>query len=244
MSNALSTVARCEEEDLFDQYRSRPKQLARWLLESRDTLRAKYQKLKADCKRLTVRVNDVSRSRDNWKQRAEVSDNKCRRCKRKSSDSPLCSSKEPTLTKKKLTAPPTSLIPISPGSSTLEPPADLTPAQSPVCILPPGPPIGRTERVPRQSFSFIHDRLFSAARVLQCCSSMSAVPKTLAFFFPEQARQGYIPHPTAGRLWLLRLGYYKLHTPLEQADDWIWLADHAVEIGKASIPGDHWNSLS
>ena len=74
MSNALSTVANCEEENLFDKYRSRPKQLARWLLESRDTLREKYQKLKADCKRLTVRVSDVSRSRDNWKQRAEVSD--------------------------------------------------------------------------------------------------------------------------------------------------------------------------
>ena len=74
MSNALSTVANCEEENLFDKYRSRPKQLARWLLESRDTLRAKYQKLKADWKRLTIRVNDVSRSRDNWKQRAEVSD--------------------------------------------------------------------------------------------------------------------------------------------------------------------------
>jgi len=74
MSNALSTVANCEERDLFDEYRSRPKQLARWLLESRDTLRAKYQKLKTDWKRLTVRVNDVFRSRDNWKQRAEVSD--------------------------------------------------------------------------------------------------------------------------------------------------------------------------
>jgi len=74
MSNALSTVAKCKEENLFDKYRSRPKQLARWLLESRDTLREKYQKLKADCKRLTVRVSDVSRSRDNWKQRAEVSD--------------------------------------------------------------------------------------------------------------------------------------------------------------------------
>ena len=49
---------------------------------------------------------------------------------------------------------------------------------------------------------------------------MSAAQKTLAFFFPEQARQGYIPHPTAGRLWLLRLGYFKLYTPLEQADDW------------------------
>ncbi|MCH7686008.1 MAG: hypothetical protein IH899_04895 [Planctomycetes bacterium] len=74
MSNALSTVANCEEENLFDKYRSRPKQLARWLLQSRDTLRTKYQKLKADWKRLTVRVNDVSNSRDKWKQRAEVSD--------------------------------------------------------------------------------------------------------------------------------------------------------------------------
>ena len=74
MSNALLTVANGEEQDLFDNYRSRPKQLARWLLESRNTLREKYQKLKADWKRLTVRVNDVSRSRDNWKQRAEVSD--------------------------------------------------------------------------------------------------------------------------------------------------------------------------
>ena len=74
MSNALSTVANGEEENLFDKYRSRPKQLARWLLESRNTLRAKYQELKVDWKRLTVRVNDVSRSRDNWKQRAEVSD--------------------------------------------------------------------------------------------------------------------------------------------------------------------------
>ena len=40
-------------------------------------------------------------------------------------------------------------------------------------------------------------------------------------FFREQARQGFIPHATTGRMWLLRLGYYKLHAPLEQADDWI-----------------------
>ncbi len=66
---------------------------------------------------------------------------------------------------------------------------------------------------------------------------MSAVTKTLAFFFPEQARQGLIPHATSGRLWLLRLGYFKLHAPLEQADDWILLADHAIEIGKQRFLG-------
>jgi hypothetical protein len=102
--------------------------------------------------------------------------------------------------------------------------------------MPPGPPIDQTERVPRQSFS-LSTIVYFCGSVLQCCSSMSAVPKTLAFFFPEQARQGYIPHPTAGRLWLLRLGYFKLHTPLEPADDWAWLADHAVEIGKHRFLG-------
>lgn len=67
--------------------------------------------------------------------------------------------------------------------------------------------------------------------------SISAVPKVLGFFFPEQARQGYIPHSTSGRLWLLRLGYFKLHAPLEQADDWVFLVDHAVEIGTQRFLG-------
>ncbi len=66
---------------------------------------------------------------------------------------------------------------------------------------------------------------------------MSAANKTLAFFFPEQARQGYIPHATTGRLWLLRLGYFKLHEPLEPADDWLFLADHVVELGRHRLLG-------
>jgi chromosome segregation ATPase len=41
---------------------------------SRAALRAKYRELKVEAKRLKVRVSDVCRSRDHWKQRAEVSD--------------------------------------------------------------------------------------------------------------------------------------------------------------------------
>jgi hypothetical protein len=33
------------------------------------------------------------------------------------------------------------------------------------------------------------------------------------------------------RLWLLRLGLYKLTCPLERADDWIWIVDHTMQIG-------------
>ncbi|MCP5018023.1 MAG: hypothetical protein GY938_22535, partial [Ketobacter sp.] len=35
----------------------------------------------------------------------------------------------------------------------------------------------------------------------------------------------------AGRFWLLRLGYYKLMRPKEQADDWVWIIDHTVQLG-------------
>lgn len=39
------------------------------------------------------------------------------------------------------------------------------------------------------------------------------------------------PSWSAGRLWLLRLGYYKLMRPKEVADDWVWIVDHSVQIG-------------
>lgn len=36
----------------------------------------------------------------------------------------------------------------------------------------------------------------------------------------------------SGRLWLLRLGYYKLTRIKEKADDWIWIVDHSIQWGK------------
>jgi hypothetical protein len=35
----------------------------------------------------------------------------------------------------------------------------------------------------------------------------------------------------SGRLWLFRLGYFKLTRPKEQADDWVWIVDHTVQLG-------------
>ena len=103
-------------------------------------------------------------------------------------------------------------------------------------MFPAGPPIGEDERIPRQSYS-LSTVLYFCGAVLQCCSSLAAASKMLALFFPEQARQGFIPHATTGRMWLLRLGFFKLQAPLEQADDWVFLADHAVEIGKHQFLG-------
>lgn len=39
------------------------------------------------------------------------------------------------------------------------------------------------------------------------------------------------PAWSTGRFWILRLGYYKLTRPKEQADDWVWIVDHTVQVG-------------
>ena len=84
MSNAVSidsTLVSGEDDNPVEKYRSRPKQLARWLLESRDALREKYQGLKVESKRLKVRVSDVTKSRDSWRRQAETSDQQVRAMK-------------------------------------------------------------------------------------------------------------------------------------------------------------------
>ena len=35
----------------------------------------------------------------------------------------------------------------------------------------------------------------------------------------------------SGRLWLLRIGYFKLHREKQIADDWIWIIDHTIQLG-------------
>ena len=83
MSDTLSIDATLgsEGDNPLDKYRSRPRQLATWLLASRDALRKKYQELKIESKRLKVRISDVSKSRDNWRRRAEISDQQVRMMK-------------------------------------------------------------------------------------------------------------------------------------------------------------------
>jgi chromosome segregation ATPase len=52
-------------------YKSRPGALAWCFRKSRDLWKAKYQDLKASFKRLTNRVADLTKSRDQWRLKAE-----------------------------------------------------------------------------------------------------------------------------------------------------------------------------
>ena len=62
--------------------------------------------------------------------------------------------------------------------------------------------------------------------------SLRGAPRVLAVIAEAFDWSIDIPDWTTGRLWLMRLGHALLTMPLEQADDWAWLADHSVQIGQ------------
>jgi uncharacterized coiled-coil protein SlyX len=62
--------------------------------------------------------------------------------------------------------------------------------------------------------------------------SLRGLPRVLALIGEAFGLPIKIPDWTTGRLWLMRMGHAMLTMPLEKADDWVWLADHSVQIGK------------
>lgn len=65
----------------------------------------------------------------------------------------------------------------------------------------------------------------SAAASLRCASRVMEM--VLSFLhLPWSAPSWY-----AGRVWLLRLGYYKLMHTKERASDWVWIVDHTIQLG-------------
>ena len=68
--------------------------------------------------------------------------------------------------------------------------------------------------------------------VLSAGVSLRAVPRVLETINATLGLSLPVPNWTSGRLWLLRLGHAMLMAPQAPADDWIWLIDHSVQIGK------------
>jgi hypothetical protein len=60
--------------------------------------------------------------------------------------------------------------------------------------------------------------LRGASRVLELVSTVLELPEAAPAWY-------------TGRLWVLRVGYYKLTRPKEQATDWVWIIDHTIQLG-------------
>jgi len=84
--------------------------------------------------------------------------------------------------------------------------------------------------VPRHQFS-LGVIVSSLASVLCAGIPLQRVPAALEM----QGAWCGVPVTVASyysvRLWLLRLGLYQLSRPKEQADDWMWIIDHTLQLG-------------
>jgi hypothetical protein len=74
---------------------------------------------------------------------------------------------------------------------------------------------------------------------------VASVLRHVAFLFPTDEQP---VSPNGGQMWLLRLGLYELSRPKELANDWVWILDHTIQVGRAKclvIVGvrlDAWNA--
>lgn len=64
---------------------------------------------------------------------------------------------------------------------------------------------------------------------------LRAAPDVLKMIFDWLEVEAKLPDWTTVRTWMLRVGVAAIKQPIEQADDWVWLADHSNQIGPEKV---------
>lgn len=77
----------------------------------------------------------------------------------------------------------------------------------------------------------VREVLTFLAAVLDGGAALRSTAAVFEIFVQHWDLAAEAPHWTTGRLWLLRLGLYKLTRPQTIADDWVWIVDHTNQIG-------------
>jgi hypothetical protein len=83
---------------------------------------------------------------------------------------------------------------------------------------------------PRHQYSVGHAALFIRL-VLSDAASLRCAKRAIETMFRCLQLALATPAWSTGRFWILRLGYYKLTRAKDQADDWVWIVDHTVQVG-------------
>ncbi len=83
--------------------------------------------------------------------------------------------------------------------------------------------------LPYHMYSVGHVMLF-VSLVLSAATSLRGASQVMALIMSMFDLPCTTPSWFTGRMWLLRLGYYKLTRPKERGEDWVWIADHTVQL--------------
>jgi len=73
--------------------------------------------------------------------------------------------------------------------------------------------------------------LLVVSLVVSAATRVQGAGRALAVVQECAGVAGERPSGSSTRLWLLRVGYYKLTRAKEHAEDWVWIVDHVVQLG-------------
>jgi hypothetical protein len=93
-------------------------------------------------------------------------------------------------------------------------------------------PTGKFEVVPFHHKYSVDHIMLCISFVLSAASSLRGASRCLETVITFLQLSLPVPSWYTVRLWLLRLGYYKLTRPKELATDWIWIVDHTIQLGE------------
>ena len=77
----------------------------------------------------------------------------------------------------------------------------------------------------------VREVLTFLSAVLEGGAALRSTAAVFEIFVQHWDLPAEAPHWTTGRMWLLRVGLYKLTRPKTIADDWVWIVDHTNQIG-------------
>lgn len=191
------------------EYKSPLRKLVKFFKKSRDQWKAKNREAKAKIKYLNNRVRDLEKSRDQWKQKAKKFETELKKLK---------AELEVLMQElKKL---------------SVEVEVKQNQQQKLKKQL-------KNIEIKREIFQIIpYGHQYSLGQimwfisfVLSAAISFRAASQVMQIISPHWAWPLKAPSWQAGRLWVLRLGYYKLMRTKKEASDWVWIVDHTVQIG-------------
>jgi len=64
--------------------------------------------------------------------------------------------------------------------------------------------------------------------VLQESTGLRCASRVWRFLSKQFGVSMATPTYQTGRLWVMRLGFYKLNRPKDKSHDWIWIIDHSI----------------
>ncbi|MFZ5901975.1 MAG: hypothetical protein ACOYZ8_00280, partial [Chloroflexota bacterium] len=104
------------------------------------------------------------------------------------------------------------------------------PNSSAAITRPSSPAVAMNPRVPQHQYS-LDCVFFFLSFLVSAALSLRGASQVLALLCARQPNTFARPSPWTGRLWLLRVGLFKLTRPKELAADWVWIIDHTLQIG-------------